>query len=41
MTGQTICVLSDAAALPVASYLRYFRDEFEAHVRERRCPLAA
>ena len=41
MTGQTICVLSDAAALPVSSYLRYFRDEFEAHVRERRCPLAA
>ncbi|MBI3081298.1 MAG: NADH-quinone oxidoreductase subunit NuoF, partial [candidate division NC10 bacterium] len=41
MTGKTICVLSDAAALPVASYLRYFRDEFEAHVRERRCPLAA
>ena len=41
MTGKTICVLSDAAALPVASYVRYFRDEFEAHVRERRCPLAA
>jgi NADH-quinone oxidoreductase subunit F len=41
MTGQTICVLSDAAALPVSSYLRYFRDEFEAHVRERRCPLPA
>ncbi|MGH7379484.1 MAG: NADH-quinone oxidoreductase subunit NuoF [Candidatus Methylomirabilales bacterium] len=41
MTGKTICVLSDAAALPVASYLRYFRDEFEAHVREHRCPLAA
>ncbi len=41
MTGQTICVLSDAAALPVSSYLRYFRDEFEAHVRERRCPLAS
>jgi len=41
MTGKTICVLSDAAALPVASYLRYFRDEFEAHVRERRCPLAS
>lgn len=41
MTGKTICVLSDAAALPVSSYLRYFRDEFEAHVRERRCPLAS
>lgn len=41
MTGKTICVLSDAAALPVASYVRYFRDEFEAHVRERRCPLTA
>jgi NADH-quinone oxidoreductase subunit F len=38
MKGKTICVLSDAAAMPIESYLKYFRDEFEAHVRERRCP---
>ena len=38
MKGKTICVLSDAAAMPIESYLKYFRDEFEQHVRERRCP---
>jgi len=38
MKGKTICVLSDAAAMPIESYLKYFRDEFERHVRERACP---
>jgi NADH-quinone oxidoreductase subunit F len=38
MKGKTICVLSDAAAMPIESYLRYFRDEFERHVQERACP---
>jgi NADH-quinone oxidoreductase subunit F len=38
MKGKTICVLSDAAAMPIESYLKYFRDEFEQHVRERACP---
>ncbi len=37
MKGRTICPLSDAAAMPVESYIRNFRDEFEAHIRERRC----
>lgn len=32
--GNTICPLGDAAAWPVASAIRHFRDEFEAHVRE-------
>jgi NADH-quinone oxidoreductase subunit F len=38
MKGKTICVLSDAAAMPIESYLRHFRDEFERHVLERACP---
>jgi NADH-quinone oxidoreductase subunit F len=38
MKGKTICVLSDAAAMPIESYLKHFREEFEAHVRERACP---
>ncbi|MFQ5883406.1 MAG: NADH-quinone oxidoreductase subunit NuoF [Candidatus Methylomirabilales bacterium] len=38
MQGQTICVLSDAAAMPTESYLGYFREEFEAHIREGCCP---
>ena len=38
MKGKTICVLSDACAMPVESYIHYFRDEFEEHVRRRGCP---
>ncbi|MFN3477604.1 MAG: NADH-ubiquinone oxidoreductase-F iron-sulfur binding region domain-containing protein, partial [Candidatus Methylomirabilales bacterium] len=38
MKGKTICVLSDACAMPVESYIQYFRDEFEEHVRRRGCP---
>jgi NADH-quinone oxidoreductase subunit F len=30
--GKTICALGDAAAWPVASAVRHFRHEFEAHV---------
>lgn len=32
--GNTICPLGDAAAWPVASAVRHFRDEFEWHVLE-------
>jgi NADH-quinone oxidoreductase subunit F len=39
MEGQTICALSDAAAWAATGFLRRFRREFEAHVRERCCPL--
>jgi NADH-quinone oxidoreductase subunit F len=38
MKGKTICPLSDAAAMPIESYLKYFHDEFEQHVVERGCP---
>ncbi|MBI4642028.1 MAG: NADH-quinone oxidoreductase subunit NuoF [Candidatus Tectomicrobia bacterium] len=39
MVGQTVCPLSEAAALPVQSYITKFRDEFEFHLREGRCHL--
>ncbi len=39
MMGNTVCVLADAAAMPVRSFLAKFRDEFEAHVRLGRCDL--
>lgn len=32
--GNTICPLGDAAAWPVASAIRHFRDEFEWHIKE-------
>ncbi len=36
MKGRTICALSDAAALPVLSFVQKFRSEFEYFVREGR-----
>ncbi len=41
MEGRTICVFADAAAWPVQSYITKFRDEFEFHIREKRCDLGA
>jgi NADH-quinone oxidoreductase subunit F len=37
MKGRTICPLSDAAAMPIESYIQKFYDEFAAHIREQRC----
>jgi NADH-quinone oxidoreductase subunit F len=39
MIGTTICVLSDAAAMPTESFIKKFRSEFEAHVGAGRCPI--
>jgi len=35
--GRTICALGDAAALPVASFVRHFRDEFQYHIDHKKC----
>lgn len=34
----SLCGLGQTAANPVLSTLRYFRDEYLAHIREKRCP---
>ncbi len=31
--GNTICALGDAAAMPVESFLRHFRDEFDHYIK--------
>ncbi|HEX6489910.1 MAG TPA: NADH-quinone oxidoreductase subunit NuoF [Gaiellaceae bacterium] len=36
--GKCLCPLGDAAAMPVASYVVKFREEFRAHVDQGRCP---
>jgi NADH-quinone oxidoreductase subunit F len=36
--GKCLCPLGDAAALPVASYVNTFRDEFQAHIDHGGCP---
>ncbi len=37
----SLCGLGHTAPNPVLTTLRYFRDEYEAHIHERRCPAAA
>ncbi|MCL6106802.1 MAG: SLBB domain-containing protein [Actinobacteria bacterium] len=36
--GHTFCALAPGAAEPLGSALRYFREDFERHIREQRCP---
>jgi NADH-quinone oxidoreductase subunit F len=36
--GHCLCPLGDAAAMPVASYVAKFRDEFRQHIDEGGCP---
>lgn len=41
IAGKTLCPFGDAEVAPVLSTLQHFRHEYEAHVREGRCPLHA
>ncbi|MBW1676175.1 MAG: FAD-dependent oxidoreductase [Deltaproteobacteria bacterium] len=36
--NTALCGLGQTAPNPVLSTLRYFRDEYEAHIKEKRCP---
>ncbi|MBM4031213.1 MAG: NADH-quinone oxidoreductase subunit NuoF [Planctomycetes bacterium] len=36
--GSSLCMLGGTAPNPVLSTLRYFRDEYEAHIRQKVCP---
>jgi len=36
--GHTFCALAPGAAEPLKSGLKYFREDFERHIREKRCP---
>jgi NADH-quinone oxidoreductase subunit F len=36
--AASMCALGQTAANPVLTTMQYFRDEYEAHVREKRCP---
>ena len=35
---SALCGLGQTAPNPVLSTIRYFRDEYEAHIKEKRCP---
>jgi NADH-quinone oxidoreductase subunit F len=34
----SLCALGKSAPNPVLSTIRYFRDEYEAHIKQKRCP---
>lgn len=36
--ASALCALGQTAPNPVLSTIRYFRDEYEAHILEKRCP---
>jgi NADH-quinone oxidoreductase subunit F len=38
ISQTSLCALGQTAANPVLTTLRYFRDEYEAHIKEKRCP---
>ena len=38
MEGTALCALGKTAAYPALSTIRYFRDEYDAHINEKRCP---
>jgi NADH-quinone oxidoreductase subunit F len=36
--GRSFCALADGAVSPIASSLKYFRDEYVSHITNRGCP---
>jgi len=38
MMGRTICPLADAAVMPAQSFIWKFREEFDRHIRDQKCP---
>jgi NADH-quinone oxidoreductase subunit F len=41
VSATSLCGLGKTAALPVVSTIENFRSEYEAHIREKRCPAGA
>ena len=38
LIDSSLCALGTTAPNPVLTTIRYFRDEYEAHIREKKCP---
>ncbi len=37
--GKTVCALADGAVMPLQSYIRLYKGEFEAHITSQGCPM--
>lgn len=38
MRLSPLCPLGQTAPFPIVTTLKYFRDEYDAHIKEKRCP---
>ena len=38
LEGSSLCALGKTAPNPVLTTIKYFRDEYDAHIRDKRCP---
>jgi len=38
LEAASLCALGKTAANPVLSTIRYFRNEYDSHIRDKRCP---
>lgn len=38
ITSASLCGLGQTASNPVVTTIKYFRDEYEAHIRDKKCP---
>jgi NADH-quinone oxidoreductase subunit F len=38
--GNTFCALAPGAMEPLQSALKYFKEDFEKHIQEHKCPYA-
>ena len=38
IAGRSFCALADGAVSPIASSLKYFREEYIEHIRNKGCP---
>ena len=38
--GRTICAFGEAAAWPVGGFLKHFREEFEYHIKYKKCKVS-
>jgi NADH-quinone oxidoreductase subunit F len=36
--GNTFCALAPGAMEPLQSAIKYFREDFDRHIREQKCP---
>ena len=40
IAGRTFCPMGDAAVNPTLSTIKHFRDEYEYHIKHKRCLVA-